>query len=60
MSNPDFDFSQTHRYNRTGKLERLILIGHTGFVTLDALRWLRDGAPHSSTSTRTASSSPHP
>jgi CRISPR-associated endonuclease Cas1 len=34
---------QTRRYHRvTSKLRRLILVGHTGYVTLDALRWLRD------------------
>jgi CRISPR-associated endonuclease Cas1 len=34
---------QTHRFNRaTGKLKRVLVIGHTGFVTLEALRWLRD------------------
>jgi CRISPR-associated protein Cas1 len=33
----------THRFNRaTGKLDRLVVIGHTGFVTLEALRWLKD------------------
>jgi CRISPR/Cas system-associated endonuclease Cas1 len=34
---------QTRRYHRvTSKLRRLVLIGHTGYITLDALRWLRD------------------
>ncbi len=34
---------QTRRFHRAGtKLNRLVLIGHTGFITLDALRWLRD------------------
>jgi hypothetical protein len=34
---------RTRVYRRaTAKLERLILIAHTGFVTLDSLRWLRD------------------
>ena len=33
----------TRRYNRvTGKLDRLVVIGHTGYITLEALRWLRD------------------
>jgi len=33
----------THRISRaTGGLKRLIVIGHTGFVTLEALRWLND------------------
>jgi CRISPR/Cas system-associated endonuclease Cas1 len=33
----------TERFNRaTSKLNRLIVIGHTGFVTLEALRWIRD------------------
>lgn len=34
---------QTRRFHRAGaKLDRLVLIGHTGYITLDALRWLRD------------------
>jgi CRISPR-associated endonuclease Cas1 len=34
---------QTRRYHRvTSKLRRLVLIGHTGYITLDALRWLHD------------------
>src|SRR4051794_12754105 len=33
----------TRRFNRaTGKLDRLVVIGHTGFVTLEALRWVKD------------------
>jgi CRISPR-associated endonuclease Cas1 len=31
------------RLHKAGtKLNRLVLIGHTGYITLDALRWLRD------------------
>lgn len=34
---------ETHRYNRaTSKLRRVVVIGHTGYVTLEALRWIRD------------------
>jgi CRISPR-associated endonuclease Cas1 len=34
---------RTVRFSRaTGGLERLVVIGHTGFVTLEALRWIRD------------------
>lgn len=34
---------QTRRYHRaTSRLKRVIVIGHTGFVTLEALRWIRD------------------
>jgi CRISPR-associated endonuclease Cas1 len=34
---------RTRRFHRAGnKLNRLVLIGHTGYITLDALRWLRD------------------
>jgi CRISPR-associated endonuclease Cas1 len=34
---------RTRRFHRaSAKLNRLVLIGHTGYVTLDALRWLRD------------------
>lgn len=34
---------QTRRLNRaTSKLKRLVVIGHTGFITLDATRWIRD------------------
>ena len=32
----------THRFSRVDRLKRLIVIGHTGFVTLEALRWLND------------------
>ena len=33
----------THRYNRAGSgLKRLVVIGHTGYITLEALRWLHD------------------
>ena len=34
---------RTRRYHRaTGKLNRLVLIGRSGYITLDALRWLHD------------------
>jgi len=34
---------RTRRYHRvTSKLRRVVLIGHTGYITLDALRWLHD------------------
>ena len=34
---------QTRRFARaTGGLRRLVIIGHTGFVTFEAARWLRD------------------
>jgi CRISPR-associated endonuclease Cas1 len=33
---------RTRRYHRTNKLRRLVLIGRSGYVTLDALRWLHD------------------
>ena len=34
---------QTRRLHKAAtKLKRLLLIGHTGYITLDALRWLRD------------------
>jgi CRISPR-associated endonuclease Cas1 len=34
---------QTRRYHRvTSKLRWLVLIGHTGYITLEALRWLHD------------------
>jgi CRISPR-associated endonuclease Cas1 len=34
---------RTRRYHRiTSKVRRLALIGHTGYITLDALRWLHD------------------
>jgi len=33
----------TERFNRaTSKLSRLVVIGHTGFITLEAMRWVRD------------------
>jgi CRISPR-associated endonuclease Cas1 len=34
---------RTRRYHRvTSRLGRLVVIGHTGYVTLEALRWIRD------------------
>ena len=34
---------RTVRFNRaTSKLRRLVMLGHSGYVTLEALRWLRD------------------
>ncbi|MGI8557669.1 MAG: CRISPR-associated endonuclease Cas1 [Solirubrobacteraceae bacterium] len=33
---------RTRRFHRTSKLLRLVLIGRSGYVTLDALRWLND------------------
>jgi CRISPR-associated endonuclease Cas1 len=37
------DERRTRRFHRvTGRVKRLVLIGHTGYITLDALRWLRD------------------
>lgn len=34
---------QTRRYNRaTGGLRRLVVLGHDGYITLDALHWLKD------------------
>src|SRR5439155_2485958 len=29
-------------HRATSKLTRLVILGHSGFITLDALRWLRD------------------
>lgn len=37
------DDRQTRRYHRvTSKLRRVVVIGHTGYITLEALRWLHD------------------
>jgi CRISPR-associated endonuclease Cas1 len=37
------DERETRRFSRaTSGLERLVVIGQTGFVTLEALRWIRD------------------
>jgi hypothetical protein len=34
---------ETLRFNRaTSRLRRLVVTGHTGYVTLEALRWIRD------------------
>jgi CRISPR-associated endonuclease Cas1 len=33
---------RTRRYHRTGRLRRLVLIGRSGYVTLDALRFIHD------------------
>ncbi len=34
---------ETRRFNRaTSKLDRLVVIGHTGFITLEAMRWIKD------------------
>jgi CRISPR-associated endonuclease Cas1 len=38
-----FDERSIRRYNRaTSRLRRLFVIGHTGFITLEAMRWIRD------------------
>jgi len=36
------DHRRTRRFHRTAKLKRLVLIGTTGYLTFDALRWLHD------------------
>jgi CRISPR/Cas system-associated endonuclease Cas1 len=37
------DERATRRYHRvTSKLHRLVIVGRTGFITLDAIRWLKD------------------
>lgn len=34
---------ETRRFNRaTSKLDRLVVIGHTGFITLEEMRWIKD------------------
>ena len=33
---------RTRRFHRTDRLRRLVLIGRSGYVTLDALKWLHD------------------
>jgi CRISPR-associated endonuclease Cas1 len=33
---------RTRRYHRTAKLRRLVLVGRTGYITLEAIRWLHD------------------
>jgi CRISPR-associated endonuclease Cas1 len=34
---------QTRRYHRaTSKLKRVVVLGHDGYITLEALRWIRD------------------
>jgi CRISP-associated protein Cas1 len=33
---------RTRRYHRTGRLRRLVLISRSGYLALDALRWLHD------------------
>jgi hypothetical protein len=33
---------RTRRYHRTQRLQRLVIIGRSGYVTLDALRFLHD------------------
>jgi CRISP-associated protein Cas1 len=34
---------RTLRFNRaSSRLKRFVVIGHTGYITLDALRWIRD------------------
>jgi len=34
---------QTRRYHRaTSKLKRVVVIGHDGYITLEAMRWIRD------------------
>lgn len=37
------DERQTRRFNRaTSKIKRVVVIGHTGYITLEALRWITD------------------
>ncbi len=36
------DRRRTRRYHRTSKLKRLVLIANTGYLTIDAMRWLHD------------------
>jgi hypothetical protein len=33
---------RTRSYHRTSKLRRLVLVGRTGYITLEAIRWLHD------------------
>jgi hypothetical protein len=33
---------RTRKFHRTDKLRRLLMIGRSGYVTFDALRWLHD------------------
>jgi CRISPR/Cas system-associated endonuclease Cas1 len=33
---------RTRRYHRTSKLRRLVLVGRTGYITLETIRWLHD------------------
>jgi CRISPR-associated endonuclease Cas1 len=34
---------ETRRFSRAAsKLDRLVVIGHTGFITLEAMRWIKD------------------
>ncbi|MGH2842708.1 MAG: CRISPR-associated endonuclease Cas1, partial [Solirubrobacteraceae bacterium] len=33
---------RSRRYHRTDRLRRLVVIGRSGYVSLDALRWLKD------------------
>jgi CRISPR-associated protein Cas1 len=34
---------RTRRYHRvTSKLRRVVVVGHTGYITLEALRWIQD------------------
>src|SRR5215211_5528516 len=34
---------QTGRYHRaTSKLKRVVVVGHDGYITLEAMRWIRD------------------
>src|SRR5436309_2485675 len=34
------------RFSRVHKIKRLIVIGHSGFVSFDAVRWLKDTGIH--------------
>lgn len=37
------DYRQVQRYHRaTSRLKRVVVIGHTGYITLEALRWITD------------------
>jgi CRISPR-associated protein Cas1 len=33
---------RTRRYHRTSKLRRVVIVGRTGYISFEAIRWLRD------------------
>src|SRR6266542_4164135 len=40
------DERRNGRFSRVHKIKRLIVVGHSGFISFDAVRWLKDTSIH--------------